>query len=129
MSKPQSIYMWENVVKTIQRIKSHIHFISKTTDLYDPQYFSKDNEDCSLKSSHIIGEFVQMKKPFDFAYEFKSQCTSINERFYKLEGCLHSIPKNKIKTFTPFGNEFLPPSKKFLDSLPYYVSIETEVSL
>ena len=54
---------------------------------------------------------MQMKKPFDFAYEFKSQCTSINERFYKLEGCLHSIPKNKIKTFTPFGNEFLPPSK------------------
>ena len=61
MSKPQSIYMWENVDKTIQRIESQIDLISKTTYFYDPQYISKDNEDCSLKYSHIIGEFVQMK--------------------------------------------------------------------
>ena len=53
--------MWENVDKTIQRIESRIDLISKTTDLYDTQYCSKDNEDCSLKYSHIIGEFVQMK--------------------------------------------------------------------
>ena len=44
-------------------------------------------------------------------YGFKSQCTYINELFPKLEGCLHSIRKNKLKTFPPFGNEFLPPSK------------------
>ena len=55
MSKHQSIYMWGNVDKTIQIIESQIHLIYKITDLYDPQYFSKDNEDCSLKSSHIIG--------------------------------------------------------------------------
>ena len=53
--------MWGNVDKIIQTIESRIDLISKTSDLYDPQYFSKDNEDCSLKSSHIIGEFVQMK--------------------------------------------------------------------
>ena len=70
-----------------------------------------------------------MEKPFEFAYEFISHCTSINERFSKLEGCLHSIWKNKINIFPPFGNEFLPPLKKFLDSFPYYVSIETEGSL
>ena len=64
MSKHQSIYMWENVDKTIQRIESQIYLIYKITDLYDPQYFSKDNEDCSLKSSHIIREFVHMKKLF-----------------------------------------------------------------
>ena len=52
-----------------------------------------------------------MKEPHDFMYGFKSQCTSINERLSKLEGCLHSRRKNKSKTFPPLGNEFLPPSK------------------
>ena len=54
-SKHQSIYMWENLYKTIQIIESQIDLIPKTTYLYDPQYFSKDNEYFSLKSSHIIG--------------------------------------------------------------------------
>ena len=44
-----------------QKIDSQIELISKTTDLYDPQYCSKDNEDCSLNSSHIIGGCVHMK--------------------------------------------------------------------
>ena len=44
-------------------------------------------------------------------YGFKSQCTSINERFPKLEVCLHSRRKNKSKTFPPIGNELSPPSK------------------
>ena len=48
--------------KTIKRIEWKIDLIYKTTDLYDPQYCSKDNGDCSLKSSHIIGEFVPMEK-------------------------------------------------------------------
>ena len=55
MSEPQSIYMWENVDKTIQRIESQTDLISKTTDLYYLQYYSKDNEKISLKYSHIIG--------------------------------------------------------------------------
>ena len=58
MSKPDSIYMWDNVDKTIQIIESRIDLISKTTYLYYPQYCSKDNEDCSFKYSHIIGEFL-----------------------------------------------------------------------
>ena len=95
--------------KTIKTIESRIELINRRTDLYDPQYCSQDNEGCSLKSSHIIGEFVPMKEPHDFMYEFKSQCTSINEQLSKLEGCLHSIRKNKSKTFPPLGNEFLPP--------------------
>ena len=78
MIKPQSIYMWVNVEKTIQRIESRIDLIFKTIDLYYPQYCSKDNEDCSLKYSHIIGEFVQMKKTFEFSYGFKLHRTSIN---------------------------------------------------
>ena len=55
MSKPESIYMWDNVDKTIQIIDSRIDLINKRTDLNDHQYFSKVNEDFSLKSSHIIG--------------------------------------------------------------------------
>ena len=106
MSKPQSIYMSENVDKFIQIIESRIDLIPKTTYLYDPQYCSKYNEDYSLKYSHIIGEFVQIKKTFKFAH-YKS----IHERLSKLECCLHSRLNNKIKTFPPFGNELLPPSK------------------
>ena len=48
-------------IKTIEIIESRIDLISKTIDLYDPQYCSKDNKYFSLKSSHIIGEFFHMK--------------------------------------------------------------------
>ena len=111
MSKPESIYMWDNVENTIKIIESRIDLINRKTDLYDPTFPHQDNDGCSLKSSHIIGEFVPMKKPHDFMYGFTYQCTSINELFSKLEGCFHSRRKNKSKTFTPLGNEFLPPSK------------------
>ena len=78
MSKPDSIYIWGNVEKTIQIIESQLDLIYKTTDLYDPQYFSKYNEYCSLKYSHLIGEFVPMKKPYEFVYGFKTHCKPIN---------------------------------------------------
>ena len=52
-----------------------------------------------------------MKKQHDFLYGFKYQCISINERFSKLEGFLHSRRKNRLKTFPPLENKFLPPSK------------------
>ena len=55
MIKSESIYMWDNVDKTLQIIDSQIDLINKRTDLYDPQYCSKDNEDFSLKYSYIIG--------------------------------------------------------------------------
>ena len=48
MSKSQLIYMWENVDSIIQIIESLIDFNLKTTDLYDSQYWSKEDEDCSL---------------------------------------------------------------------------------
>ena len=95
----------------IQIIESQINFISKTTDLYDSQYCSKENEDRSLQSYHIIRELVQTKKPFELEYGFKSHCTSINERLSKLEYCLQYRPKVQRNIFPPFGNEFLPLSK------------------
>ena len=55
-----------------------------------------------------------MKEPHYFMYGFKYQCTSIHERLPKLEGCINSRRKNKSKTFTPLGNEFLSPSKKII---------------
>ena len=81
MCKPESIYMWDNVDNTIQRDESQIDLINRKTDLYDPKFCSEDNDGCSLKSSHIIGEFVPMKEPQDFICWFKSQCTSINQLF------------------------------------------------
>ena len=78
MSKPESIYMWDNVDKTVQRIEWRIELIDRRTDLYDSQYFPQENEYCSLKSSHIIGEFAPMKEPHYFMYGFKYQCASIN---------------------------------------------------
>ena len=105
MSKSHSIYTWEIFVMIIQRIESQIDFISKTTDLYDYQYCSKENENFSLQSYYIIRELVQTKKPFELAYGFKSNFTSMNERFSNLEYFLQSIPKIQRKIFPPFGNE------------------------
>ena len=103
--------MWKNVDTIIQIIDSRIDLISKTIDLYDSQYYSRDNEDFSLQSSHIIREFAQTKKTFEIAYRFKAHCTSINGRFSKSEGCLQSRTNIKKNTLPQFGNEFLPPSK------------------
>ena len=103
--------MWENVDMIIQSIESQIDFISKTTYLYESQYRFKENEDCSIQSSHITRGLVQMKKPFELVYGFKPHYTSINERLSKLEDFLQYRPKIQKKIFTPFGNEFLPPSK------------------
>ena len=103
--------MWDNVYKTIQIIGSLIDLINRKSTLYDPEFCFQDNDGCSLKSSHIIGEFMPMKQQHYFLYGFKSQCTYINERLSKLEVCLHSRRKNKSKTCPPLGNEFLPTSK------------------
>ena len=84
MSKSQSIYMWGNVDSIVLRIESQIGFESKTTDLCDSQYCSKEDEDFSPQSSHFIIELVQMKKPCKLAYGFKSHCIYINERFSEL---------------------------------------------
>ena len=54
MSKSQSIYMWDNVDRIIQRIESRIDFDSKTKYLHYSQYISKEDEDCSIQSSLFI---------------------------------------------------------------------------
>ena len=87
MSTPEANYMWGNVDKTIQIIESQIDLINRKTDLYDPKFCSQDNDGCSQKSSHIIGKFMPMKKQNYIQSRFKSQCTTINERFSKLLGC------------------------------------------
>ena len=78
MSKPEANYIWGNVDDTIQIIESQIDLINRTTDLYDPKFCSPDNDCCSQRSSHNIGEFVLMKKQNCIQSGFKSQCTSIN---------------------------------------------------
>ena len=40
--------MYDNVENTIQRVESQMDLTYKTTYLYDPQYFSKNNEDCTM---------------------------------------------------------------------------------
>ena len=110
MSKPEANYIWGNVDNTIQIFESRIDLINRTTDLYHPKFCSPDNDGCSHRSYHNIGEFVLMKKLNCIQSGFQSQCTSINERLSKLELYLHSR-KNKSKTFPPLQNEFLPPSK------------------
>ena len=78
MNKTESNYMWGNVYNTIQIIESQIDLINRKTYLYVPKFCSQDSDGCSHKSSHIIGEFMPMKKQHDILYRFKSQCTSIN---------------------------------------------------
>ena len=60
ISKPQSIYIWGNFDTIIQRIEPQTDFKSHTIDLYDSQYFSKEYEDCSLRSSHFIRGWVKL---------------------------------------------------------------------
>ena len=62
MSKPEANYMWGNVDNTIQIIESRIDLINRTTDLYDPKFCSQDNDGCSQKSFHIVGEFLPIEK-------------------------------------------------------------------
>ena len=77
--KPESIYMWYNVDKTVKIIEWQINLISKPTDLYDPQYCSK-----KMKIVHsnllILLENVSNEKPYEFVYEFKFHCTSVNDQ-------------------------------------------------
>ena len=112
--------MWDNVYDTIQIIESQIDLVNRTNDLYDPKYFSPDNEGCSQLSYPNIGEFVPMKKHNCNQSGFKSQCTSINERVSKLKVYLHSR-KNKSKSLQPLQNEFLPPSKKITSENNYFI--------
>ena len=55
-------YKWGKVYSTIQGIESRIDFKNRTTDLYDPKFFSPDIDDCSHRSYHNIGGFVPTKK-------------------------------------------------------------------
>ena len=66
MSKPDSIFMWDNVDKSIQIIELRIDLINRKTDLYYSKFCSQENDGCSLKSSHIIREFIPMKKRYKF---------------------------------------------------------------
>ena len=111
MSKNESNYVWYNVENTFQIIVSLIDLINRENDLYDPKFGFQDNDGCSFKYSHSIGEFMPMKKQHDFLYGFKFQGKSIHERFSNLEGCLHSRRKNRLKTFSSLENELLPSSK------------------
>ena len=120
MSKPEENYMWINVDDTIKIIESQIDLINRTTDLYDHKYCSPESEGCSQQSYLNIGEFVLMKKQNFNQSGFNYQCTSINERIYKLEVYLHSR-KNKSKTFSPLQNEFLPPSKKITLKINHFI--------
>ena len=57
--------MWGNVDRIILWIEAQIDFDSKTTDLYDPQYCSKEYEDCSLPPSRFIRELVIWRNHLD----------------------------------------------------------------
>ena len=100
MSKSKSIYVWNNVDNIIQRIESQIDFNYHTTDLYDSQLCSKEDEDCSFQS------LVKKKKPFGVGYGFKSNCFPINECFSKLQGCCQYIRPKQELIFPQFHNDF-----------------------
>ena len=74
MRKSSSIYVRDNVDKTIQRIDSLIDFNPHKIDLFDSQFCSKEDEDCSLQSYKCIGNLVNTKKPLGVGYVFKSHC-------------------------------------------------------
>ena len=63
ISEFKSIYVMDKVDNVIQMIESRIGFIYFTTDLYDSQLCSKDDEDYSLHCVNCIRKLVQMNNP------------------------------------------------------------------
>ena len=109
MSNTSAEYKWQIVVQNIEEIESRIDLENRTTDLYDPKFCYPDNDGCSQN----IGKFLPMKKLIGIQLVFKSNCTSINKKLYKLEVYLQSR-KIKSNTFAPLQKVFLPPSKTII---------------
>ena len=98
--KYQFIYMWDNVDMIIQIIESQIGFNYQTIDLYYSQYYFKEYEDSSFQCSHFIRELVQLNKPLEYGYGFKSHCIYINDHYYKLQYC-HRFRRTKSENNIP----------------------------
>ena len=92
---------------------------NRTTDLYDPKFCYPDNDG----ASHIIGGYVQMKKESCIQSVFKSNCTSINERLYRLEVYLQSR-KIESNTFSSLQKDFYLLQKNYLEKEEYYIPNE-----
>ena len=108
---------------TIQIIESRIDLINSKADLYYPTFFSQNNDGCSHKLSHIIGEFVPMKKQHDILYGFKSQF-SLSWKVVSIQGGI--IGRRHFHQLKM--NSYLH-QKYHLEKGPYYLSNETEGSM
>ena len=69
-----------------------------------PNIFLKTMKTVQFNIIILSDNVCRFKKTFEIAYGFKAHFASINERFSKLEGCLHSIPNIKIRKVPTFGN-------------------------
>ena len=119
MSNTSEEDRWKIAVQNIEEIESLTDLENRTTDLYDPKFCYPDNDG----ASHIIGEYVQMKKEYCIQSIFKFNCPSINERLYKLEVYIQSRKINS-NTFHHYKRISYLLQNKYLEKEQYYIPHE-----
>ena len=105
-------YDWENVSNVISNIYQLINVDDDGCDLYSMDYVSKISTHCSKGNLECVHQCIKIHQKKINGLTFKTNCSSIEQRFKKLgDGLLSKIGKNKHK-FSIFDNDFLSSSNQ-----------------
>ena len=100
-------YHWENASNVISKIYQLINVNDVGCDLYYMDYISQMSTHCSKGNLECVHQCIKIHQHKINGLIFKTNCSSIEQRFKKLgDGLLSKIGKNKHK-FPIFDNDFL----------------------
>ena len=100
-------YDWENVSNVISNIYQLINFDDVGCDLYYMDYISQISTHCSKSNLECVHQCIKIHQTKINGLIFKTNCSSIEQRFKKLgDGLLSTTGKNK-PTFPIFDNYLL----------------------
>ena len=129
MIKLESIYMWDSMDKTIQKIDSQIDLISKTTGLYDPQYCSKKMKIVPSNLLILLENLCQWKNHMILCMGLNPDANSLMKDSLSWKVVSNQDRIISRGNFHNLAMNLYLHQKNHLDILPYYVSNETEVFL
>ena len=105
-------YDWENVSNVISKIYQLINVDEVGSDLYNMDYISQMSTHCSKGNIECVHQCIKIHQKKINGLIFKTNCSSIEQRFKKLGySLLSKIGKNKHK-FPIFDNDFLSSSNQ-----------------
>ena len=105
-------YDWENVSNVISKIYQLINVDEVGCYLYTMDYISQMSTHCSKGNLECVHQCIKIHPKKINCLIFKTNCSSIEQRFKKLgDGLLNKIGKNKLK-FPIFDNYLLSSSNK-----------------